>query len=114
MASETLNEVASLNVPDTNYVIPATSCDETPVMRDRDAKHGRLCASGLENLVVAFFQIPDTYRAIGRTGDNGSTILRVAQRVDATSMAFKEELKALVLDVPDLCSLKYKDDCRPQ
>ena len=47
-------------------------------------------------------KIPDTCRAIVRTGDDESTILRVVKRADAVSVAFKGFVDSLALDIPNL------------
>ena len=47
-------------------------------------------------------QIPDICRAIVRTGDDESAILRVVKRINFVSVAFKGCVDPLVLDIPDL------------
>ena len=47
-------------------------------------------------------QIPDICRAIVRTGDDETNILRVVKRADAVSVAFKGCVDSLALDIPNL------------
>ena len=52
--------------------------------------------------MVAGVKVPDSCRAIVRTGDDESTILRVVKRADAVSVAFKGCVDSLALDIPNL------------
>ena len=52
--------------------------------------------------MVVGVKIPDTCRAIVRTGDDESTILRIVKRANPALVALKECVSPLVLDIPDL------------
>ena len=122
MTSKTLDEVPGLNVPNTDYAIHAASSDEPPVMRDRDIQQCgilTLCSFSLKNPMAVGVQIPDSSRAIVRTGDDESTVPRVIKRVYPALVAFKGCVDPVVLDIPDLvlmsleCQLLQKQlQCR--
>ena len=51
-------------------------------------------------------QIPDSCCTISGTGDDESIILRVVKRINFVSVAFKGCVDPLVLDIPDLVSMR--------
>ena len=57
--------------------------------------------------MAAGVQIPDTCCAIGRTGDDESTILQVVKRVNFALVAFKGCVDLLFIDIPNLV-----DECQ--
>ena len=58
--------------------------------------------------MAAIVQIPDTCRAIVRTGDDEFTVLRVVKRVNPALVALKGCVNPLVLDIPDLVLMRIE------
>ena len=111
MISKTLDEITDLDVPNTDHAIRITSSDKPPVMRNSDTERLSVCVQcnfSLKNSMSFGVQIPDTYRAIVRAGDNESTILRIVKRANPALMALERCVNPLVLDIPDLVLMRIE------